>query len=107
MIILRCIPLRIRIPYFFLFLLDLANFCAILSWTLFSFFSSDLRTVDTSSTLSVEFVSSILDYFGTVVVLDRVRDAISGMIVLASSLHTIFCCLLLSRVRDEIGSLIG
>ena len=79
--------------------------------TLISFFSSDLRTVDASSTLPVEFVSSILDSFGTVVVLDRVRDAIGDMIVLSSSFESgvcaVFCCLVLCRVRDEIGSLIG
>ena len=74
------------------------------------FFSSYLCTVDASSTLPIEFVSSILNFFGTVVVLDRMRDAI-GEIMLATSFGSVvcavFCCLVLSRVCDEINGAIG
>ena len=55
-------------------------------------------------------MSSIHDFFGRVVVLDRVRDAI-GEVVLASLFGSVvcavFCCLDLSRVRDEINGAIG
>ena len=82
-----------------------------LSLTLISSFSSDLRTVDVLSTLPLVFVSSILAFFGMVVVLDRVGDAIGDMIVAASSFGSetcvAFCCLVPCRVRDEIGSPIG
>ena len=81
-----------------------------LSSTLFFSFSSGLHTVDASSTLPIEFVSSFCAFFGTMVVLDRVCDAI-GDIVSASSFGSVVCalscCLVLSRVRDEIGGAIG
>ena len=81
-----------------------------MSLTLISSFSSGLRTVDASSTLPIELVSSICAFFGAVVVLDRVRDVI-GEIVPASSFGSVVCavfwCLVLSRVRDEIGGAIG
>ena len=82
-----------------------------LSSTLISSFSSILRTVDALSTLPVEFVSSILTFFGTVVMLDLVRDAIGGVIGPTGSFNSgvsaVFWCLVPSRVRDEIDGLIG
>ena len=81
-----------------------------LSSILSSSFSSVLQTVDVLSTLPVEFVSSILTFLGTVVILDRVRDAIGGVIGLFCSFDSevcaVFCCLVPSCVRDEIGGLI-
>ena len=54
----------------------------------------------------LNLLSSILAFSGTVVVLDRVRDVIGDMIMLASSFGSVvcvvFCCLVLSRVCDEI-----
>ena len=63
------------------------------------------------STLPVEFVSSIHTFLGTVVILDRVRDAIGGVIGSTGSFNSrvfaVFWCLVSSRVRDEIGGSIG
>ena len=56
-------------------------------------------------------MSSILDFFGTMVILDRVRDAVGDVIVSASSFGRVVCavfyCLVLGRVRDEIDGTIG
>ena len=89
----------------------LGSFLTILSLTLSSSFSSVLCTVDVLSTLPVEFVSSICTFLGTVVILDRVRDAIGGVIgstgSFDSGVFAVFWCLVPSRVRDEISGLIG
>ena len=81
------------------------------SSTLISSFSSGLLTVDATSTLPVELASSILDFFGMVVVLDHVRDAIGDVILSASSfgsvVFAVFYCLVLGRVRNEIDGAIG
>ena len=89
----------------------LGSFPTMLSSTLISSFSSNLRIVDALSSLPVEFVSSILTVLGTVVMLDRVCDAIGGVIGPTSSFNSgvcaVFCCLVPSRLRDEIGGSIG
>ena len=89
----------------------LGSFPTMLSSTLISSFSSNLRIVDALSSLPVEFVSSIRTFLGTVVFLDRVRDAIGGVISSTGSFDSgvsaVFWCLVPSRVRDEIGDLIG
>ena len=82
-----------------------------LSSTFISSFSSNLCTVDASSALTVDFVSSIITIVGTVVVLDCLRDAIGGVISLSCSIGSgvfaLFCCLFLICVRDEIGGTVG
>ena len=67
--------------------------------------SSNLCTIDVSSTLPIEFVSSVITMLGTVLVLDCVRDAIDGVISdmisgviglscsIGSGVCAVFCCL--------------